>query len=145
MLMEQAMGEGEAGKLRVASCACGALRVTTRGEPSRVNICACHICQKRSGSAFTYTAFFAQSDASVEGDSRSWRTFSDTGRWQDWHFCPACGADVFSMLESMPDTILVRVGCFADADFPGPPKFYWSSKRHRWLTIPEGVEPLETQ
>lgn len=139
------MAEREDAKLRTARCDCGALTVSVRGEPERVNICACEQCQRRSGSAFTYTAFFPKTAATVEGESRSFRTFSDTGRWQDWHFCPNCGVDVFSLIQSMPDTILIRAGCFGDPDFPGPPKFYWSSKKHRWLSIPEGVEALETQ
>lgn len=132
-------------KVRTARCACGALSVTVRGEPARVNICACELCQRRSGSAFTYTAFFPKAAATVAGESHSFRSLSDTGRWQDWHFCPVCGVDVFSLLQSMPDTILIRAGCFTDPEFPAPPKFYWSSKRHRWLAIPEGVEALETQ
>ena len=44
---------------RVPACACGALRVTTNGTPAIVNACVCLDCQRRCGSAFTYTAFFS--------------------------------------------------------------------------------------
>jgi hypothetical protein len=142
-LSEQA-AEGE--RARVASCACGALRVTVRGEPARINACSCHHCQRRSGSAFSYSAFFPDAAVvSIEGERRDWRGFADSGRWHDYSFCPACGVMVFFRMEWLPGMIMVAVGCFADQDFPAPPKFYWSSRKHRWLTVPEGIEALETQ
>ena len=140
------MSEAESEKVRVAACACGALRVRVRGEPARVNACSCQQCQKRSGSAFTYTAFFPEAAVvGIEGERRTWRGFSDSGRWQDYNFCPTCGVAVFSRMEAAPENIAVAVGAFADRDFPGPPKFYWSSKKHHWLTLPEAIEALETQ
>jgi len=139
------MGEG-GGAVRTAACACGALNVTVRGEPAQVNVCSCHQCQRRSGSAFTYTAFFPEAAiVSIEGEHKSWRSSSDAGRWADGYFCPTCGTAVFSRMESMPGDIAIPVGTFADPDFPAPPKFYWSSRKHRWLTLPEGIELLETQ
>ena len=58
---------------RVAACACGALRVTTIGTPAIVNACACLDCQRRCGSAFTYTAFFPDAQVQIEGEFRSFR------------------------------------------------------------------------
>jgi hypothetical protein len=37
------------------------------------------------------------------------------------------------------------VGCFADPDFPGPGRLYWSPRRHRWLGLPASIEHVETQ
>lgn len=134
------------GAVRTAACSCGALRVTVMGAPARVNACSCHQCQKRSGSAFTYSAFFSDAAVvSIEGERKSWRTFADSGRFQDWSFCPLCGTTVFSRLEAMPGFLCVAVGCFTDPEFEGPPKFYWSSRKHHWLTLPEAIEALETQ
>jgi hypothetical protein len=140
--MDEAKGE----KVRVASCSCGALRVRVRGEPASVNICSCHQCQRRSGSAFTYTGFFPEAAVvTIEGEHRTWRSFADSGRWQDTSFCPVCGAAVFGRIQPLPGVIAIGVGCFADQNFPAPPKFMWSSRRHHWLTLPEAIEMLETQ
>jgi len=144
--MSEAEGEARGEKTRVAACACGALRVTLRGEPARINACSCQQCQKRSGSAFSYTAFFPETAIiAIEGEMRIWRGVAESGRWQDYSFCPVCGVTVFFRVESKPSIIAVAAGGFADQDFPGPPKFYWSSRKHRWLTLPEGIELLETQ
>ena len=53
---------------KTAACACGALRVTVSAPPGNVHICSCLDCQRRSGSAFTYTAFFAENAVSVTGE-----------------------------------------------------------------------------
>ena len=54
---------------KTAACACGALSVTAAASPAQVHACSCLECQRRSGSAFTYTAFFAAADVSVRGNS----------------------------------------------------------------------------
>ncbi len=39
----------------------------------------------------------------------------------------------------------VPAGCFADGQFPVPTRLYWATRRHHWLTLPAGVEVLDTQ
>jgi hypothetical protein len=39
----------------------------------------------------------------------------------------------------------VAVGCFADPAFQRPHGFYWVSRRHHWLLLPEGVSIQQTQ
>ena len=130
---------------RKASCACGALSVTAAAEPYFVHACSCVDCQRRSGSALSYTAFFPQSAVSMRGPSQTWRRVGAAGRWADTHFCPTCGCTVLMRLEALPDTIGVPAGAFADPDFPKPGKLYWASQRPRWLTMPAGVEMVQTQ
>ena len=132
-------------KRRVAACACGALRVTTVGPPAVVNACACLDCQRRSGSAFTYTAFFPDARVQIESELRSFRETRAAGRWHEASFCVACGVSVVSRLEVFPDLVGVSVGCFRDPGFEPPGGFYWACRRHAWLPAPAGVEVLETQ
>jgi hypothetical protein len=131
---------------RTAACCCGALKITVAGAPVQVNMCSCLDCQRRSGSAFSYTAFFPEAAIlSVEGEYRTWRAGSNAGRWHDVSFCPTCGTGVFGRMEAMPAKIAIAVGCFADPGFGKPQRFFWSSRRHPWLPVPEGVEAVETQ
>jgi hypothetical protein len=128
-----------------AACLCGALRVTASVPPQMVHACSCLDCQRQSGSAFSYSAFFVASAVSVEGEFRSWRRTSDSGRWQETDFCATCGGGLVSRLEALPGLVCVPVGCFADPDFQAPGTLYWASKRHRWLDVPACVETVETQ
>jgi hypothetical protein len=129
---------------RTAACACGALKVTASGAPTWVHACSCTECQKRSGSAFSYSAFFPESAASIEGAYRSWRRASPGG-WQEVSFCPTCGTSLFFRLDVLPNILAISVGCFTDPAFEGPAKLYWSSRRHRWLSLPQEIEMIDAQ
>jgi hypothetical protein len=130
---------------RAAVCACGVLRVTTTGPPAIVNACACLDCQRRSGSAFTYTAFFPDAQVQIEGEYRSFRGTRAAGRWHEASFCSACGVSLVSRLEVLPGMTGVAVGCFADPTFEPPHGFYWATRRHAWLPAPIGVAMHDTQ
>ena len=130
---------------KIAACACSALSVSVGAPPQWAHACTCVDCQRRSGSAFSYTAFFADRDATVAGETRSFRRVADSGRWHESNFCPSCGCTVFIRMEAMPDLIAIPAGCFADPAFIKPARLYWSSRRHHWLSAPAGAELVETQ
>src|SRR5262245_47228044 len=130
---------------RTASCACGALRVTAVGAPEVVNACSCLNCQKRSGSAFSYTAFFRNDAIRIEGEARPYRETRAAGRWHEVHFCVRCGVGGVSRLEVFPHLTGVAVGCFADPSFDAPSGFYWGSRRLPWLPAPLGIRVVAGQ
>ena len=130
---------------KTAACACGALRVTVAAPPDTIHACSCLDCQRRSGSAFTYTAFFPEAVASVAGEHRSWRRSSEAGRFHESNFCPTCGNAVFCRLEAWPGVIGVAVGNFADPAFDKPAALYWTMQRHGWLATPDGAADVERQ
>ncbi|MET1029319.1 MAG: GFA family protein [Dongiaceae bacterium] len=130
---------------RIASCGCGGLTATARGEPVDVYLCSCLACQKASGSAFTYCALFAEASVSIAGAHQAWRYQGDVGRWIETAFCPTCGGTVYFRGEGLPGLLGIGVGCFAEPDFAKPGRLYWASRRHHWLDLPEDVELLPTQ
>ena len=130
---------------KTAACACGSLSVKVATPPARVHACSCLDCQRRSGSAFTYTAFFPDAAVSVTGEFRSWRRGSDAGRFHETNFCPACGCAVFYRLEALPGTIAVSVGAFADPAFARPASHYWALRRHEWLATADSIVVVERQ
>ena len=128
---------------KTASCACGALTVTVSAPLRQVHVCSCANCQRKTGSAFSYNSFFADDAVTIAGEHRVWRGSSDSGRWNDVHFCPTCGSTVFSKLEALPGLTAVSSGCFADPTFAKPERLWWASNRQRWLAL--GIEEIETQ
>ena len=107
--------------------------------------CSCLACQRGTGSAFSYSAFFAEDIVQTAGERRSYRRTTDSGRWQETTFCPVCGVCVLTRLEALPGIIDVSVGCFADPGFDKPQNLWWASRRHHWFEPPPGVEPVDTQ
>jgi hypothetical protein len=125
---------------REASCSCGQLRVTVSGEPTRVSVCHCLACQRRTGSAFGFQARFERSGATVSGRSTEWTRDSDDGdATHTHHFCPECGTTVFYLDDTEPERIAVAGGAFADPGFYRPEFSVWETRRHAWVGLPEDL------
>ncbi|HVN02588.1 MAG TPA: GFA family protein [Caulobacteraceae bacterium] len=123
---------------RIASCACGALKVRCGGEPNKVSLCHCLACQRRTGSTHGVAAFFLREQLSVEGEARCYTRPSDRGFDVTFHFCPTCGSSVFWEPARLPDRVGVAVGAFADPTFPAPSQQVYEERRHPWLTLAIG-------
>ena len=118
---------------RIATCACGKLRVICEGEPVKVSLCHCLECQKRTGSTYGIGAFFNLGQVRIEGDSRTYARTSDSGFSVNLHFCPNCGSTVFWEPQRKPDMIAIGVGAFADPGFPPPSQAVYDQHRHSWV------------
>lgn len=123
-----------------AACACGQLRVRLAGEPYLVSSCHCLACQRRTGALFGANSFFKRTQATVEGEAKSFRRQADSGNWLDFRFCPSCGSTVFWYPESAPETICIAVGTLADPAFPAPVRTVWTEKKHAWLAFPPSIK-----
>lgn len=133
-------------RTRTAGCCCGQLNITVEGEPTDVYGCACRMCQRASGSAFAYTALFAEEAVlAIEGEYRAWHRRGESGGWVEQCFCPVCGSPVFGRAEAQPGIVQISVGCFADADFEPPRRLYWAGERHAWMRWPTGTDLIERQ
>ena len=122
---------------RTAACHCGALKVRLAGDPALVSSCHCQACQRRTGALFGSTSFFRKNQlVAIEGEHRTWARSADSGNVLTFHFCPACGSNVYWESAGAPDMLSVAVGCFADPDFPPPVRTVWTETRHHWLEFP---------
>ena len=99
--------------VRVASCSCGQLRAEVRGEPTRVSVCHCHACQRRTGSVFGAQARFPREAVAVEGEGTEFVRVGDEGGRSRFTFCPRCGSTVFYVAEGDEGRIAIPVGSLA--------------------------------
>jgi hypothetical protein len=102
---------------RRASCNCGQVSVTTKGEPLRVSVCHCIACQKRTGSAFGVQARFPIDHTKIFGETKVYQRTGESGAVIDFHFCPNCGATAYFSSVSQPEVIAIPVGNFASLTF----------------------------
>lgn len=128
--------------VRLATCTCGQLRVSCRGEPIRVSMCHCLACQRRTGSVFGVQARYAREQVAVEGRASVYLRTADSGYAVREHFCPGCGSTVYWQLDRVPAVYGVAVGAFADPGFAPPRHSFCEASRHRWTRQPdaEGME-----
>jgi hypothetical protein len=131
--LSEAVSDG-GGVERTASCSCGALKLRCQGEPTKVSLCHCFSCQRRTGSTHSIAAFFLRENVTVEGVARRYARPSDSGFDVTFSFCPTCGSNVFWEPDRLPDRIGVAVGAFADPAFPAPSQQVYEECRHPWLS-----------
>lgn len=128
---------------RTAACSCGQLSATTQGAPSRVSVCHCLACQRRTGSVFGAQARFRRDAVQISGESRTYVRTGDEGKRITFHFCPVCGATVHYAVEGHDDeSIAIPVGAFADPSFPAPVFSVYEDRMHAWVGLPAGMEHM---
>jgi hypothetical protein len=122
-----------------ASCSCGRLRLIARGDPLRVSMCHCLACQVRTGSTYGAQARFRNEDVETSGVSTVYvRVGEEDGHAIQFHFCPTCGATVWYRFEH-DELTAVPVGAFADPTFPPPEVSWYETRRHPWVSVPDGA------
>lgn len=121
-----------------AACSCGQLRAEVDGEPVRVSVCHCLACQRRTGSAFSIQARWPREAVRITGKAREFvRTSDDGDEERRFYFCPECGATVYYLTDA--ELVAIPVGVLAEPDFPEPTVSVWESRKHAWVTLPDGV------
>jgi hypothetical protein len=124
---------------RHASCSCGALTVTTDGEPIRFSMCHCLACQRRTGSVFGVQARFPNHAITIAGRSTAWRRVGDEGSTITFHFCPTCGATVY-YTDELGAFTAIPIGAFADPNIGTPTVSVYEARKHPWVSLPNGIE-----
>ena len=120
---------------RNAACACGQLRIRCEGETTKVSVCHCTECQRRTGSPFGVAAFFESSQVTPFGRALQYARPSDKGSMVTFHFCPECGSAVYWSTARLPNLIAVALGAFADPAFPAPTQEVYAHLRHSWVAL----------
>src|SRR6516225_9870687 len=105
---------------RHAACNCGQLHLTIEGEPSRISMCHCLECQRRTGAVISNQARFRHEQVTFAGKATAWMRTAESGNALTFHFCPTCGSTVYWEGEGFPGYVAVAIGSFADSNFPGP-------------------------
>jgi hypothetical protein len=105
---------------RRAACSCGQLHLSIEGEPSRISMCHCLECQRRTGAVISNQARFGREQVTFAGKATAWTRTAESGNALTFHFCPTCGSTVYWEGEGFPGYVAVAIGSFADPNFPAP-------------------------
>ena len=126
---------------RRAACSCRQLQLTVEGEPSRVSMCNCLECQRRTGAVIGNRALFRREQVAIAGRATDWTRTADSGNAVTFHFCPTCGSTVYWEGQGFPEYIAVAIANFADPSFPAPTIAVWEESRHPWVSLPPETPP----
>jgi hypothetical protein len=123
---------------REATCWCGDLAVTLRGEPMLVSSCCCTRCQRRTGSFFGVTVYFHPDQMVAKRGTPS--TFKRPDASAMFHFCPRCGSNIWWFVPDDDEEVIgVAGGAFADPTLPAPQRMVFTATRHPFVRTPEGL------
>jgi len=118
---------------RRAACNCGQLHLTIEGEPSRISMCHCLECQRRTGAVVSNQARFRREQVTFAGTATEYTRSADSGNALTFRFCPVCGSTVYWTGTGFPGLVAVAIGTLADPTFPAPTISVWEESRHQWL------------
>jgi hypothetical protein len=128
---------------------CGAVRFRVTGEPSRVTICHCAWCQRRTGTAFGTEVVFNSDQVEMAGtEIARYRHVSDeSGRWLDVEFCRRCGTNLGFTLEAVPGVRTLPAGAFDDPTWITSDRYKFRHvflrSRREWSDLSPYVEQHE--
>lgn len=122
-------------------CNCGALSVICNGAPTRVSVCHCLDCKRRTGSAFSWNARFSLAQVRIEGDAATWRRLGPSGAMTTRRFCPLCGVTIAYASAAEPEVVAIPCGIFADPSILTPVRTAWAERRNPWVEIT--ADPME--
>ena len=128
---------------RLAQCHCGSLRAITSGEPLLVGICHCKACQRRTGALAASVAAFAKAQVTIEGQTKVFDRYGQSGRKVRFYFCPNCGTSLYWEADARPDAYILAAGTFADPNFPPPSVSIFEESKHTWMQLPDGMKHFQ--
>ena len=118
-----------------AICCCNACSVEVEGEPVLNAICHCANCKRRTGSAFGWSVYVA--DSQVVRRDGEFRVYDIAGaRPQRRWFCAACGSTLFWKTSWRPYQTGIAGGCFVGDKLPQPSVTVSNDGRCDWLGLP---------
>jgi hypothetical protein len=120
---------------RKASCCCGACSVEVHGEPALNAICHCNNCKRRSGSAFGWSAYFADAAVTARAGDFGLYEIAGTNLQRRW-FCAACGTTLLWKADGWPSRTGIAGGCFTETPLPDPTVTVSNDGRCAWLGLP---------
>jgi hypothetical protein len=119
---------------RKAHCCCGCCRIEVEGESVVNAICHCGDCKRRTGSAFGWSAYFADEQVTARSGDFRVHEIKAGNRQRRW-FC-AVRHYLLWKAGAWPDRTGIAGGCFTDTPLPEPTATASNSGRCAWLELP---------
>ncbi len=119
---------------REGGCLFGAVRFKAKGEPLKVRVCPCRLCQKAMGSQFFAPAPFETPPPAIQGETASYPTSEAIERV----FCKVCGTRLFSRRTNGTATG-IALAVFDDRNAFAPTEHIWVAEKLDWVRLDDGL------
>jgi len=124
-------------------CLCGRIRYEVRVQPRSLVVCHCHLCQRRSGSAFGVSMpVDRQGFAITEGVAITRVMPGGSGALSTHYYCDECLCRTHSEPSTFPAISFVRAGTLDDTSWLQPVAQLWMSSAQTWACV-DGILSFE--
>jgi hypothetical protein len=125
-------------------CNCDEVRYRVTRAPLTAYICHCHLCQKRTGSAFSMQIVIpADGFELLTGSPIEKERILPGGKRSVSLVCPSCYSRISTRREDYP-TVSIRAGTLDDTGWIKPVAQIWTSSAQPWAIVPD-ILSYETQ
>lgn len=126
-------------------CNCGEVRYLVTRPPLAAYICHCHLCQKRTGSAFSMSMVIpADGFELVAGNPLRKERIAAGGAKSISLVCASCYSRINTQREGSP-TLNVRAGTLDDTSWLRPVAQIWTSSAQPWALVRDNILSFEEQ
>jgi hypothetical protein len=117
-------------------CNCGAVRYVLRAAPLTAYICHCHLCQKRTGAAFSFSLVVpADAVEVVKGEAQVRERIGSDGEASFSAACPSCHSRLWVERRNW-GTRNLRAGTLDETTELRPAAQMWTASAQRWAIAP---------
>jgi hypothetical protein len=135
------MSEQTSGQTRGGGCRCGAIRYEVTGVPIGCVACHCRDCQYVSGGAENVSMVFPRAGFRVlSGSPKIYKATPASGGTS---FCPSCGINLFSLPNSNPNLVAIKVGSLDDRSDVRVQVDIWMKSAPPWHRPHDGARHVE--
>ncbi len=124
-------------------CLCGAVRYVCAAAPAMAGHCHCEDCRRSSGSGHSSHLAVPEASVILTGQATGYSRAADSGHLISRHFCPTCGAPLFSRNSAMVDMIFLRASSLDDVEVFQPQMHVFAARAASWDRLTEGLPAFE--
>jgi hypothetical protein len=126
-------------------CACGAVALRIDAQPLATRQCWCRQCQTIAAGSATNNAIFKSDDVQIDGALGAATWTAASGNTLTFHFCPACGTQVYGQSSARMHLKTVRFGVIDQPNDLAPQAVIWTDDAPAWAVFDPKLERFARQ
>ena len=126
-------------------CACGAVTLQISAKPLTTRQCWCRQCQTIAAGSPTNNAIFPADAVQIDGTLHAASWTAASGNTLTFHFCPACGTQVYAQSSARPNMKTVRFGVIDKPHDLAPQAVIWTDDAPAWAVFDPALERFDRQ
>ena len=123
-------------------CLCGGIRFRIAGQLGPIQVCHCGQCRKAQGAAFATNSPVPVAAFELLSGAELLASFESSPGKQRV-FCRTCGSPIYSLKDSLPGVLRIRLGLLNEALDVQPVAHFYTGSKANWWSITDDLPQFE--